>query len=190
MPRILRLSPSDLSDEEWTLLKSLLASSERRDRPPKWPIRRVADAVFYLLRSGCAWRMLPREYPPWQRPCTTTSAGGARDPSAAVIDSLAVKTTRAALSAATTARSASPDENATSWWTQKRARLGRAGARRRPPRPGRRTAAVSRGCAQGAAVAFTLRTSWTSLQPVERTEDTTVEEVSQDHRQRCAPAIV
>jgi putative transposase len=31
-----------------------------------WPARRVADAVFYLLRNGCSWRMLPREYPPWQ----------------------------------------------------------------------------------------------------------------------------
>jgi transposase len=39
---------------------------ERRGRPPKWPARHVADAVFYLLRSGCAWRMMPREYPPWQ----------------------------------------------------------------------------------------------------------------------------
>ena len=58
--------PSDLSDEEWALLKPLLTSHERRGRPPKWPTRRVADAVFYLLRSGCAWRMLPREYPPWQ----------------------------------------------------------------------------------------------------------------------------
>jgi putative transposase len=77
MPRIHRPYPSDLSDEEWALLEPLLASSERRGRPPKWPARRVADAVFYLLRSGCAWRMLPREYPPWQRPSTTTSAGGA-----------------------------------------------------------------------------------------------------------------
>ena len=67
MPRTRRPPyPSDLSDEEWALLEPLLASSERRGRPPKWPARRVADAVFYLLRSGCAWRMLPREYPPWQ----------------------------------------------------------------------------------------------------------------------------
>ena len=58
--------PSDLSDEEWAILKPLLSSAEKRGRPPKWPLRHVADAVFYLLRSGCAWRMLPREYPPWQ----------------------------------------------------------------------------------------------------------------------------
>jgi transposase len=67
MSRIRRPYPSDLSDKEWALLKPLCASSERRGRPPKWPTRRVADAVFYLfLRSGCAWRMLPREYPSWQ----------------------------------------------------------------------------------------------------------------------------
>ena len=58
--------PSDLSDEEWAILKPLLSRVERRGRPPRWPARRVADAVFYLLRSGCSWRMLPREYPPWQ----------------------------------------------------------------------------------------------------------------------------
>ena len=66
MSRTRRRYPSDLSDAEWALLEPLLASPERRGRPPKWPAKRVADAVFYLLRSGCAWRMLPREFPPWQ----------------------------------------------------------------------------------------------------------------------------
>jgi len=59
--------PSDLSDEEWRILEPLLSSTEKRGRPPKWSQRHVADAVFYLLRSGCSWRMLPREYPPWQK---------------------------------------------------------------------------------------------------------------------------
>src|SRR5919106_447727 len=66
MPRIRHPYPSDLTDLEWALLGPLLSSAEKRGRPPKWPARRVADAVFYLLRSGCAWWMLPREYPPWQ----------------------------------------------------------------------------------------------------------------------------
>lgn len=65
MPRNDRRYPSDLTAREWALLEPLLASSEARGRPPKWPAKRVADAVFYLLRSGCAWRMLPREFPPW-----------------------------------------------------------------------------------------------------------------------------
>jgi putative transposase len=107
--------PSDLSDEEWAILEPLLSSAEKRGRPPKWSQRHVADAVFYLLRSGCAWRMLPREYPPWQtvyyhfrkwringrlhqahdrlREAVREAEGRNQDPSAAVIDSQVVKTT-------------------------------------------------------------------------------------------------
>jgi putative transposase len=61
-----RLYPTDLTDAEWALLEPLLERRHRRGRPPKWPRRLVADAVFYLLRSGCPWRLLPREYPPWR----------------------------------------------------------------------------------------------------------------------------
>lgn len=39
---------------------------KKRCRTLKWTTRRVADSVFYLLRSGCSWHMLPREYPPWE----------------------------------------------------------------------------------------------------------------------------
>jgi putative transposase len=107
--------PSDLSDEEWAILEPLLGRAEKRGRPPKWPTRQVADGVFYLLRSGCSWRMLPREYPPWQtvyyhfrkwrldgrlrrahdrlRTAVREAEGRDRDPSAAVIDSQVVKTT-------------------------------------------------------------------------------------------------
>jgi len=49
MSRTHRPYPSDLSDAEWVLLEPLLASSERRARPPKWPARRIVDAVFYVL---------------------------------------------------------------------------------------------------------------------------------------------
>jgi transposase len=107
--------PSDLSDEEWIILAPLLSSTETRGRPPKWPLRHVADAVFYLLRSGCSWRMLPREYPPWQtvyyhfrkwridgrlrrahdrlRDAVRQAEGRERVHSAAVVDSQVVKAT-------------------------------------------------------------------------------------------------
>ena len=54
MPRTRRPYLSDLTEQEWELLEPLLESPERRGRPPKWPARHVADAVYYLLRSGCA----------------------------------------------------------------------------------------------------------------------------------------
>ncbi|WP_222183995.1 transposase, partial [Geminicoccus harenae] len=57
--------PSDLSDAEWTALEPLLPPPSHLGRPPKWPRRVMAEAIFYLVRSGCAWRMLPRHFPPW-----------------------------------------------------------------------------------------------------------------------------
>ena len=57
--------PSDLLDVEWELLAPLLPPPSWTGRPRKWPARVIADAIFYVLRSGCAWRMLPREFPPW-----------------------------------------------------------------------------------------------------------------------------
>ena len=60
-----RTYPSDLSDAEWALLAPLLPQPAPSGRPRKWPDRLVADAMFYVLRSGCAWRMLPREFRPW-----------------------------------------------------------------------------------------------------------------------------
>jgi putative transposase len=107
--------PSDLSDAEWGLLAPLLPPPASRGRPRKWAERLIADAVFYVLRSGCAWRMLPREFPPWQtvyarfrcwrvsgtlrrahdtlRALVRTGEGRAPQPSAAVIDSQSAKTT-------------------------------------------------------------------------------------------------
>ena len=65
MPEARRAYPSDLSNAEWAILAPLLPPPALCGRPGKWPDRLIADAVFYVLRSGCAWRMLPREYPPW-----------------------------------------------------------------------------------------------------------------------------
>ena len=57
--------PTDLSDEEWAQVEALLPR-QRMGRPRKYSHRQMLDALFYLVRSGCAWRMLPRDLPPWQ----------------------------------------------------------------------------------------------------------------------------
>ena len=84
--------PSDLSDAEWALLAPLLPPPKPTGHPRKWPDRLVTDAVFYVLRSGCAWRMPPREFPPWPT-VLRRRAGRTPGPSAAIIDSRSAKTT-------------------------------------------------------------------------------------------------
>ena len=108
-------SPSDLPDAEWALLAPLLPPARPTGWPREWPDRLIADAVFSVLRSGCAWRMLPREFPPWPtvfsrfrrwrldgtlrrahdtlRSLARRQAGRGPEPSAAVIDSRSAKTT-------------------------------------------------------------------------------------------------
>jgi len=62
--------PSDLTSTEWTILEPILTavpmSRSGFGRPPIWPLREIANAVFYIVRGGCAWRMLPLNFPPWQ----------------------------------------------------------------------------------------------------------------------------
>ncbi|MBV9776946.1 MAG: transposase [Acetobacteraceae bacterium] len=57
--------PSDLSDEEWAILGPLITPDRQAGHPRLFELRRVVDAVFYLLRTGCQWRAMPHEYPPW-----------------------------------------------------------------------------------------------------------------------------
>ena len=59
------LYPSDLSDQEWEILAPLIPPAKPGGRPRKWQMSKMLNALFYLLRSGCQWRMLPREFPPW-----------------------------------------------------------------------------------------------------------------------------
>src|SRR4028118_1403692 len=59
------LYPSDLTDAEWQYLEPLLPPAKTTGRPRQWPLRLILNGIFYLVRSGCAWRMLPKEYPPW-----------------------------------------------------------------------------------------------------------------------------
>jgi putative transposase len=106
---------SDVTDAEWAVLEPLVTPATRRGRPRLHPLRRILNAIFYLVRSGCAWRLLPRDLPPWktvfhsfrkwrldgtwQRVHTVLRErlriGRGRDPqpSAGIIDSQSVKTT-------------------------------------------------------------------------------------------------
>lgn len=62
-----RSYPTDLSDAEWSRLKTCLhPAGPRAARPRVHGLREVLDAIFYVVRSGCAWRMLPHDFPPWQ----------------------------------------------------------------------------------------------------------------------------
>jgi putative transposase len=107
--------PSDLSDQEWTILEPLIPPAKPRGRPRSVDMRLVLNGVFYVLRTGCAWRYLPREYPPWPtvyhyfrvfrnegvweqlegtlRERYRLLVGRQATPSAGIIDSQSVKTT-------------------------------------------------------------------------------------------------
>lgn len=108
---------SDLTDGEWTILEPYLPPPRPRGRKRKWSMRRIVNAIFYTLRSGCAWEMLPDSFPP---PSTVyrwfarfrdngtwetinhhllmrdrERAGREASPTAAILDSQSVKTTEA-----------------------------------------------------------------------------------------------
>jgi transposase len=108
---------SDLTDAEWKILEPLMPPPAKTGRPRAWSMREVLNAIFYVLRGGCAWRDLPNDFPPastvygWfmrfrrERLFETLNhhlfmrdrerVGRAASPSAAVIDSQSVKTTEA-----------------------------------------------------------------------------------------------
>jgi putative transposase len=58
--------PTDLTDEQWARLEPHLPPAAADGRPRAVPIREVLNAYFYLLRAGCAWRLLPHDLPKWQ----------------------------------------------------------------------------------------------------------------------------
>ena len=65
--------PSDVNDREWERLGPLVAVPEQLGRPPRHDRRLVLNAIFYVVRSGCAWRLLPHDLPPWRR-CSSSFA--------------------------------------------------------------------------------------------------------------------
>ena len=107
--------PTDLTDEQWTLLAPLLPPPKPGGRPRSVDVREIVNALLYLLRTGCPWRSLPHDLPPWStvwtyfrhwrddgtlarlhdelRDQTRTAAGRDVQPSAGCLDSQSVKTT-------------------------------------------------------------------------------------------------
>ena len=109
--------PSDLSDAEWERLKPLLPEPYERGRKRRVNLREIVNAIYYVLRTGCQWDYLPHDFPPpdtvygyfrrwtrdgtWERlndglrRQTREAVGKKSEPTAAILDSQAVKTTEA-----------------------------------------------------------------------------------------------
>jgi putative transposase len=58
--------PSDLTDKEWLLIKAYFEQKRVFGRPLKHDRHSIVNAIFYVTKSGCQWRMLPKDFPPWQ----------------------------------------------------------------------------------------------------------------------------
>jgi transposase len=61
-----RRHPSDLTDAQWEIVEAMLPLIKSPGRIPKHPRRAIVDAILYVARSGCSWRQLPVDFPPWQ----------------------------------------------------------------------------------------------------------------------------
>jgi putative transposase len=58
--------PTDLTDAQWKRISRFIPQPKPGGRPRSTDIREVLNAIFYVTRTGCAWRMLPHDFPPWQ----------------------------------------------------------------------------------------------------------------------------
>ena len=57
--------PSDISKDQFNIIESLLLSANKKTKPRKVDLYKVFCAVLYTLKTGCQWRMLPKDYPNW-----------------------------------------------------------------------------------------------------------------------------
>ncbi|MCP4746838.1 MAG: IS5 family transposase [Desulfobacteraceae bacterium] len=107
--------PTDLINNEWSVIQRYFPRPKKQGRPPKHAKRMIVNAILYILRAGCAWRLLPNDFPShktvyhyfwlwrkqglWKkihdklRQPTRIKAGWELEPSAGIIDSQSVKTT-------------------------------------------------------------------------------------------------
>jgi putative transposase len=58
--------PSDISNQEWEIIKSLLPVERGIGRPRYVDYREIINGIFYVVHEGCTWRALPHDLPPWQ----------------------------------------------------------------------------------------------------------------------------
>jgi putative transposase len=58
--------PSSLTAAEWKLIEPLVPGPKFFGRPPRYSKRAILDAIFYVVRGGIAWRLLPHDLPPWR----------------------------------------------------------------------------------------------------------------------------
>ena len=56
---------TDLTNAEWECIEPYVPAPSKRGRPRIHTTREILNAIFYVLRSGCPWRLLPRDFPPW-----------------------------------------------------------------------------------------------------------------------------
>ena len=132
--------PSDLTDEQWSIIKPMIPPADPGGRPRTVDMRAVINGVLYLNRTGCSWRMLPNDFPPWGtvhyyyrrfrldgawarihdklRARVRRKAGRKPTPSAAVLDSQSVKTAGKGGIAATTQARRSRAASGISWSTR------------------------------------------------------------------------
>ncbi len=133
--------PTDLSDVEWAILQPLLPPPKPGGRPRSTNMREVVNAIFYVLRGGIPWRMLPHDFPPWQtvyhyfrlwriagvweklntalREQLRVQQGRNPSPSAGILDSQSAKTTEKGGHAGMMAARKSTGGSAICWWTPK-----------------------------------------------------------------------
>lgn len=108
------LYPSDLTDAQWAIIARLIPPAKAGGCPRKTDMRALINGILYVNRSGCSWRMLPKDFPPWStvhgyyrqfrltgvwdriyevlRDRVRKQLGRRVSPSAAIIDSQSVKT--------------------------------------------------------------------------------------------------